>query len=377
MQTDPIGTLQNSALLSSVIAGISDGIVIADENGNVIFSNPAAEKITGRNPGKSLPLEQWSEFFGCYHTDGTTRYLWHEVPIIRAIRGEEIVDEELLLKNDNFPQARWLNVSSRPLDRSTGIAHGAIVVFRDITDKKNAELELRRSNEELQQFAYIAAHDLQEPLRTITGFLDLLSKKYEDGLDEKARRYISNATEGAKRLQQLVGDLLIYSRVSSKSQDFVETDCNAVLRGVISDLGASIESTKAKITYDNLPVINADRSQMRQLFQNMISNSLKYKGEEPLQIKVTCRQQGINWLFAIEDNGIGFEMEFAERIFLIFQRLHGRTAYPGTGIGLALCRRIIERHKGRIWATSEPNKGAKFQFTIPISEVSTGEAINA
>lgn len=376
MQNNAKEALEHSTLLKSVLTGISDGIVIADASGNVLFLNPAAERITGCNPGTSLPLEQWSEFFGCYHTDGTTRYRWDEVPIIRAIRGEEIIDEELLLRNENFPQARWLNVSGRPLDPSTGIAHGAVVVFRDITDKKNAELELRRSNEELQQFAYIAAHDLQEPLRTITGFLDLLSKKYQDGLDEKANRYINNATEGAKRLQHLVGDLLIYSRVSSKPQAFVETDCNAVVQSVINDLAAAFESTSAQITYEQLPLVHADRSQLRQLFQNLISNALKYRGVEPLTVEITCQKQGINWLFTVADNGIGFEMEFAERIFLIFQRLHGRTAYPGTGIGLALCRRIVERHKGRIWATSEPNNGAQFHFTIPISGLSHGEEKN-
>lgn len=367
MQNDGKELLKHSALLESVIAGISDGVVIADEQGNIILSNPAAEKITGCNPGTSLPLEQWSDFYGCYHTDGTTRYSWEEVPILRAIKGEEINDEEILLRNEHFSQSRWINVSGRPLDPSTGIAHGAVVVFRDITDRKIAEIELRRSNEELQQFAYIAAHDLQEPLRTITGFLDLLSKKYENSLDEKANRYINTAVAGAKRLQHLVGDLLIYSRVSSNPQAFTETDCNDVVQGVVKDLGAAVETTGAKISYENLPVILADRSQMRQLFQNLLSNAIKYKGEEQPDINISCQQKGLNWFFTVEDNGIGFEMEFAEKIFLIFQRLHGRTVYPGTGIGLALCRRIVERHKGTIWAEAKPNKGARFCFTIPVN----------
>ncbi len=365
--------INQDPVFKSVLESISDGVVIADQNGQIILLNRAAEEITGLNPGGSLPIERWGDFFGCYHADGTTKYLWDEVPIVRAIRGDVINDEELILQNESLPSARWVTVSGRPINPDLGVNNGAVIVFRDITEKKNAEAELYRSNLELQQFAYIAAHDLQEPLRTITGFLNLLSQKYENQLDEKAHRYINHAVGGAARLQKLVSDMLVYSRLSTKQPKMVQSNCNEIVASVLADLQLLISESGAQITYEELPTINADESQLRQLFQNLINNSIKYRGSDSPLIDIKAEQQGINWVITVSDNGIGFEMEYAERIFLIFQRLHGRDVYQGTGIGLALCKRIVERHRGRIWATSQPGRGSQFHFTIPLSGNTSGE----
>lgn len=364
-------SIDKNYLLRSVLTSISDGVMIADTNGQIILTNPAALTITGRIKPDDLPMEQWSEFYGCYRVDGTTVYPWKELPLARALTGES-VDDDMILKNESLLQPRWLTVSGRPILTDDGTTQGAVVVLRDITERKRSDTELLRSNEELQNFAFVAAHDLQEPLRSVLGFLDLLSKKYGNGatLDEKAERYINHSVEGAKRLQRLVGDLLIYSRLSTKPPALREVDCNTVIDAAIVDLATPIHESAAKITYDNLPTVVAEKMQLGQVFQNLIGNAIKYRGSEPLTIDISCERQGINWLFTVRDNGIGFEMEYADRIFLIFQRLHGRTAYPGTGIGLALCRRIVERHHGRIWVTSEPNVGSSFKFTLPVIEVS-------
>lgn len=371
-------SIDKNFLLQSVLTSISDGVVISDANGQIILVNPAAVAITGRIKPEQLPMEQWSEFYGCYHQDGTTMYTWQELPLARAIKGESVDEEEMILKNSGLLQPRWISVSGSPITNEAGTASGAVVVLRDVTERKRSDTELRRSNEELQNFAFVAAHDLQEPLRTVLGFLDLLSKKYGNGaiLDEKAEKYINHSVEGAKRLQRLVGDLLIYSRLSTKAPTLVEVDCSKVVAGAIEDLRVSIHEAGAKITYDDLPIVVAEKLQLGQLFQNLIGNAIKYRSSEPLVINISCERQGINWLFTVNDNGIGFEMEYAERIFLIFQRLHGRTTYPGTGIGLALCRRIVERHHGRIWVTSELNSGSSFKFTLPVVEVVQGEKSN-
>ncbi|MDZ4835350.1 MAG: ATP-binding protein [Candidatus Melainabacteria bacterium] len=368
-------SIDKNYLLQSVLTSIFDGVVIADANGQIILVNPAAVAITGRVKPDDLPMEQWSAFFGCYREDGTTIYPWQELPLARAINGESVDQEEMILKNEGLLQPRWISVSGGPILNEAGTADGAVVLLRDVTERKRSDKELRRSNEELQNFAFVAAHDLQEPLRTVLGFLDLLSKKYGSGttLDEKAERYINHSVEGGKRLQRLVGDLLIYSRLSTKPPSLVEVDCNSVVKGAIEDLRTPIYETEAKITIHNLPIVVAENVQLRQLFQNLIGNAIKYRSSEPLVIDISCERQGINWLFTVRDNGIGFEMEYAEKIFLIFQRLHGRTAYPGTGIGLALCRRIVERHQGRIWVTSEPNSGSSFKFTLPVIEISQGQ----
>jgi len=230
---------------------------------------------------------------------------------------------------------------------------------------KNTQKELERSNKELEQFAYISSHDLQEPLRKIKSYSELLEMRYKDQLDEKAGKYLNVITSGAERMQTLIDDLLTYSRVTTKAKEFEPVDLREIADEVCEILEIRINESKAIISYDKLPVINGDSRQMKQLFQNLISNALKFKSENNPTIEISATEKKDRWQFKLQDNGIGFEMEYAERIFMAFHRLHNRAEYKGSGIGLAICKKIVQRHGGNIWAESEPGKGATFYFTFP------------
>jgi light-regulated signal transduction histidine kinase (bacteriophytochrome) len=225
--------------------------------------------------------------------------------------------------------------------------------------------ELEHSNKELEQFAYVASHDLQEPLRKITSFIDLLERRYRDRLDADAGRYMRYIVDGAKRMQALINDLLAYSRLGARGKPFLETDCNKVLVRVLADFDKSIRNSGAEVTYDTLPTLMADELQIGQVFQNLIGNAIKFCRDTPPRIHISAKREGDGWIFSVSDNGIGLGQEFFDRIFVMFQRLHTQAEYPGTGIGLAICKKIVERHGGHIWAESEVGKGSTFYFKIP------------
>jgi len=229
--------------------------------------------------------------------------------------------------------------------------------------------ELAHSNAELEQFAYVASHDLQEPLQTIASYAKLLERRYHDKIDAKANKFIHYIVDGSVRMQRLINDLLEYSRVGRKSQDFAITDCNLVLEEVLTNLQQTIRNNQVVVKMSHLPRLMADRSQLVQLFQNLIGNAIKYRSPEPPLVEISAKLQDDMWLFSIRDNGIGIAPKHAERIFLIFQRLHTQEEYPGTGIGLAICQKIVERHGGRIWVESEASQGSTFYLTFPVQHL--------
>jgi signal transduction histidine kinase len=224
--------------------------------------------------------------------------------------------------------------------------------------------ELTRSNRDLEQFAYVSSHDLREPLRTVAGFVQILQDRYQDKLDAKANEYISFAVDGTKRMQQLIDDLLAYSRVGS-SVTIKSWDARESINRALISLQGSIEESQANIIVDPMPTLMFDRMLLAQVFQNLVGNAIKFRSQEPLQIHIGSRKDRENWLFWVKDNGIGMDMEYRDMIFVIFKRLHTRDKYPGTGIGLALCKKIVEQHQGRIWVESEPGQGSTFFFTLP------------
>jgi light-regulated signal transduction histidine kinase (bacteriophytochrome) len=225
--------------------------------------------------------------------------------------------------------------------------------------------DLARSNAELEQFAYVASHDLQEPLRMVASYTQLLARRYQGKLDQDADEFIAFAVDGARRMQDLINDLLAYSRVGTRALQVETVDTQALVDQVVGDLAAAVEESGGRVTRGPLPNLQADPTQLRQLFQNLIANAIKFRGERPPEVQVSADRSDGAWRFAVRDNGIGIDPEYRERIFALFQRLHTRAEYPGTGIGLAICRKIVERHGGRIWVESEPRQGTTFWFSLP------------
>jgi PAS domain S-box-containing protein len=255
---------------------------------------------------------------------------------------------------------------------------GMHAVARDISERKRAEealarqaQELARSNAELEQFAYVASHDLQEPLRMMGSFAQLLAKRYKGQLGADADDFIAYIVDGAARMQRLINDLLSYSRVGRRGKEFAPTACAAAVAVACESLRAAIAESGAAVTVGSLPVVMADETQLVQLFQNLIGNAIKFRSAKPVQVDVGAERRRDDWLFWVRDNGIGIAPQHAERIFLIFQRLHGRDRYPGTGIGLAIVKKIVERHGGRIWVESKEGEGSAFYFTLPARRTST------
>jgi PAS domain S-box-containing protein len=359
--------LQQEEFLKSIYEGAEQAIFVIDITTERGFRyagfNPVSEKylgVTNEQIRGKTPVEAFGDAVGSN--------LEHNY-LLCLETGNSINYEEQI----NFPtHTIWTLTTLSPLEDEQGRIYRIIGTATDISDRKQKEVELEnqkqdlmRSNAELQQFAYIASHDLQEPLRMITSYLELLERRYQGQLDAKADKFIAYAVDGANRMQVLINDLLSYSRVGSREQDLQLVDCKKIVQNVLINLKMSIEQSDAIITYEPLPQVNADPSQLTQLFQNLISNAIKFRHKDPPQIHIGVQSTDGKWLFSVKDNGIGMEVQYLDRIFVIFQRLHGKTEYPGTGIGLAVCKKIIERHGGILWVESEPEHGSTFYFTLP------------
>jgi PAS domain S-box-containing protein len=335
-----------------------DGMLLCDGTGTICAVNTQAEVLLGYSPGELvgegiealLPPDLRRR-----HADHRSRY--GHAPITRKMG----IGMDLVAQRKDGSEVP-VEISLRPLE--LGGAPCVVAAIRDIAERRRQTEALARSNEALQQFAYVASHDLQEPLRMVSSYLQLLEQRYKDKLDEDAREFIGFAVDGAKRMQALIHDLLAYSRAGQPEVDHGQVDLNEVVRQVLDDLALTIEENGARVSVGPLPTVQGAPGQLGQVFQNLLSNALKFrKPGEPPVIEISARRQD-GWVISVTDHGIGIEPQYAERIFQIFQRLHTRAEYEGTGIGLAICKRIVEQHGGIIRLEPQ-DEGATFTFTLP------------
>lgn len=340
-------------------------IFMLDKEGRVTSWNAGAERLTGYESADVMGKD-----FDYFFSDDDRR-AGKPKELLRLAAGLKQLEYEgwrMHKQGGRF----WATITLATVYDDQHQLIGFTELIRNSTRQKEADeklktllAELERSNQELERFAYIASHDLQEPLRMVASYTQLLEKKYRDQLDKEALEYIAFATDGVLRMQQLITDLLSYSRVATKERMTTEVDLQSVLNKVLQNLRVAIEEAKAEIVSVPLPTVTADETQMVQLFQNLLSNALKFHTDKPIRIQIDVRRVEDEWVLSFQDNGIGIAPEFHEKIFLIFQRLHSRNEYEGTGVGLAVCKKIVERHGGKMWVESTLGEGAKFCFTLP------------
>jgi PAS domain S-box-containing protein len=355
------------------VAGVI--ILAIDVNQRITLINQAGYELLGQ-PEDQILGKNWFDTFLPERLRPQVKSVFDELVTGKA-EPVEYFENPVLCSTGDERLIAWHNRVIRDVE---GNITGTLSSGEDITERVRAERSLRltmadleRSNRELEQFAYVASHDLQEPLRMVSSYTQLLARRYSDQLDQDAHEFIGYAVDGAERMQRLIRDLLAYSRVGTRGKPFEETDCPRVFDRVLNNLQLLIDDTGAVITSDRLPTVMADESQMIELFQNLLDNAMTFHGQTPPRIHVGAQRQEDEWLFSVSDNGIGIDPEYHDRIFVIFQRLHARGEYPGTGIGLAVCKRIVERHGGRIWVDSQLGEGATFYFTIPDREATHHE----
>ncbi len=354
---------EQRARLQAIIDNTPDALVVVDDQARVLMTNRRTDEIYNR----PMPYGQGYESHAAlalYRPDGQP-YAPRDLPLTRsALDGETFTDVDMdIVWPDG--ELRHLLVNSSPIHGEDGRRIGAVGSFIDITERRRTELELKRSNAELQEFAFIASHDMKEPLRMITAYLSLLDRQFYADLDPRAREYMLYVISGAERMRQLVNDLLQFSRVDTTTREFHPVDMNKVVRRVQEDLHFSITEAGAEVQVGTLPNVLADEPQMVQLLTNLIGNAIKFRGEEPPRVSVHCAPGYPGWTFAVHDNGIGIEPRYQGNLFKMFSRLHSRDEYPGTGIGLAISKKIVERHGGRIWVRSDGRTGTTFFFTLP------------
>lgn len=366
--------------IGSILEAVSEARVVVDRTGHIVFVN--------------CPTEAW---FGYRREELIGQTV--EILVPERHRGAHAGDRAGFIAQPRArPMGAGLDLYARrkdgtefpvdislwPLEREGGPF--ILAAIRDMTEQKRLQtqlacehrellqarqelektvVELKRSNAELEQFAYVASHDLQEPLRMVASYTQLLAKRYKGRLDPDADEFIGYAVDGATRMQRLIQDLLAYSRVTTQGRNLEQVDCAVLLDDVLDNMRFAIDESRAVVTRGTLPVVMADGAQLGPLLQNLIGNAIKFRGEEPPHVQVSAERRTNEWLFSVRDNGIGIDPQYAERIFVLFQRLHNKEEYPGTGIGLAVCKKIIERHGGRMWVESQSGKGATFYFTLP------------
>ena len=357
--------------LAAIVESSDDAIIGETLDGIVTSCNRGAERIYGYTAtemiGKSLdllvPPDREDEIPGILKRIGDGERIEHYETKRRRKDGT-IIDISLTVSPIKDEGGRVIGAST--IARDVTLAKRAEEALRMVDELRQRTDELARSNSELQRFAFVASHDLQEPARTVASFCELLSDRYKAQLDDNAREWIGYAVAGARRMRGLVADLLEYSRLQSPTRRFAPTDCASVVAEAVANLRVSIDEMRAEVSHDPLPVVTADAPQLAHLFQNLIANAIKFRGNQPPRVHVSAERHGNEWAFSVRDNGIGIEPRHCEQIFDVFRRLHPEGQYPGTGIGLAICKRVVEQHGGQIWVESEPGRGSVFYFSLPI-----------
>ncbi|MHB8695733.1 MAG: sensor histidine kinase [Solirubrobacteraceae bacterium] len=349
---------------AAIIAFTSESIISVSSGGKIESCNPSAARLYGYSSDE-LTGQRFERLTAPTHREALAE------AFVQAVAGEQVgpLDTVRLRKDGSTFDA---SVTLSPIRDASGRVVSVASVSQDISERKRAAAELRRtsdelarSNDDLEQFAYVAAHDLSEPLRTVTGFVQLLADRYAGSLDDDARQFISFAISGTQRMQELLDGLLAYSRAGTMEQRLAEVDCARTVQRVLSSLESSIAEAGAQIDVGELPTVVADPTQVEQLFQNLIANALKFRAASPPGIQISAVEELDRYVVSVADNGIGIVPEHRQRIFKMFQQLHPRDAYSGIGAGLAICRQIAVRHGGQIWVEETPTGGSTFSFSIP------------
>jgi PAS domain S-box-containing protein len=363
---------RQSALLQATLDNISQGLSVYDRDRRLIAFNQHYLRMLGLPPEFAkigLRFEdfvRWNAERGEYGPGTPEEHIASRIALVSKPEPHYIERRR--------PDGTVVELRGNPMPGG-----GWVTTYTDVTERKKFEetleanakrleeyaAELKKSNSELEQFAYVASHDLQEPLRMVGSYCQMLQRRYKGKLDKDADDFIGFAVEGAMRMQQMINDLLTYSRVGRTGKGMTEIGVEEVVKTAVSNLQAAIQESNAKVTWDKLPVVAGEKVQLLQLLQNLIGNAIKFRADDrPIEVHVSAAREGEQWHFQVRDTGIGIEKQYLERIFLIFQRLHDRSKYKGTGIGLAVCKKVVEHHGGRIWVESEPGRGTTFHFTI-------------
>ena len=362
----PSGT--NDAYYHSILEALSAAVYTCDVNGYIKWYNAAAADLWGRRP--QLGIDLWSGSWKIYTPEGELLPL-DQCPMAKTLKEQKAVAGEEIIVERPDGERRIVQPHPQPIFDEKGRLTGAVSMLVDVTQHKQDEMlaqKLKASNEQLEQFAYAASHDLQEPLRKIQTFVNLLMEQKNGQVDPTVEKYLQKITDASGRMSQLIEALLNYTRYTKAGEEHRPTDLNEVVQGVQSDLELLLQQKGAVLHCDPLPVIRAVPAQMERVIYNLVNNAVKFarEGVAP-EIRIEASQTPTHVQLRISDNGIGFEQRFAEKIFGMFERLNDKFSYPGTGIGLSLCKKVVENHKGTIWAESEPGQGATFYIQLPVS----------